>query len=487
MERGEAECLELSEGEAFFVLEDMFGGLLPPEILDKVFVESSQNLEEAVVAGFRACQALWGRGEGALSPNSSFLSDATTTDAMLARCSSSAEDDDFDEFADVSDWTEEQAIQNLKSDEITLTELCLAFEETPRESVVVALTASNHDPSAAAQLLLELQEAPGGRGGRRRWPRKEGQRAGKRGRGGGARRDRTRALLGVGGGRSGGGGGGGDERGRGGGNAEEEGAEEEEEDGDQGLTSEEYRALADEAAEEMKAWFQKAAEAFTKGGRNGGAAATHPALVGQRWKKKMEAINLRAARQTFRERNPLVRVGYTTVDAGAVLKVLALPEPFQCPSRGRLSIDLHLLRKTEALSVLDAVLYAVRRRRTQTLLPSRSAPPPAGTTMMTPHATQRSVSAETRVATGATGGDVLRAAGAGAGVGSPSAVGGVEEGFMEAFTALEVVVGRGAHSKQGVARLRPAVARHLAGRGFRAEALGGGKGEGVVVVSLSGE
>ena len=46
VEREEGGGLELSEGEAFFVLEDMFGGLLPPEILEKVFVESSQNLEE---------------------------------------------------------------------------------------------------------------------------------------------------------------------------------------------------------------------------------------------------------------------------------------------------------------------------------------------------------------------------------------------------------------------------------------------------------
>lgn len=38
--------LDLSEGEAFFVLEDMFGGLLPPSVLERVFVESGQDLEE---------------------------------------------------------------------------------------------------------------------------------------------------------------------------------------------------------------------------------------------------------------------------------------------------------------------------------------------------------------------------------------------------------------------------------------------------------
>ena len=95
---------------------------------------------------------------------------------------------------------------------------------------------------------------------------------------------------------------------------------------------------------------------------------------------------------------------------------------------------------------------------------------------MPPNATRRSASAE---------------AGSGVSTGSSTRVGevrvsnvegSVEEGGSnrEAFMALEVVVGRGVHSKQGVARLRPAVARHLAGRGFRARE----KGEGVVVVSL---
>lgn len=54
--------------------------------------------------------------------------------------------------------------------------------------------------------------------------------------------------------------------------------------------------------------------------RHGGAAAAYPSDVGQRWKKKMEAENLRAARETFRERNPLVKVGHTH-DGSSVLKV----------------------------------------------------------------------------------------------------------------------------------------------------------------------
>lgn len=54
--------------------------------------------------------------------------------------------------------------------------------------------------------------------------------------------------------------------------------------------------------------------------RHGGAAAADPSRIGQGWKKKMEATNLRAARETFRERNPLFRVGHTH-DGVTVLKV----------------------------------------------------------------------------------------------------------------------------------------------------------------------
>ena len=45
-EDGEDEELGLSEGETFFVLEDMFGGLLLPEVLERVFRESGNNLEK---------------------------------------------------------------------------------------------------------------------------------------------------------------------------------------------------------------------------------------------------------------------------------------------------------------------------------------------------------------------------------------------------------------------------------------------------------
>lgn len=55
--------------------------------------------------------------------------------------------------------------------------------------------------------------------------------------------------------------------------------------------------------------------------RNGGAAAADPSRTGQRWKKKMEATNLRAAREVFRERNPTIKVGHTHDSGASVLKV----------------------------------------------------------------------------------------------------------------------------------------------------------------------
>lgn len=142
----------------------------------------------------------------------------------------------------------------------------MAFEERPREEVVAALVSANYDPGEAAQVLLETsEEIPmgvnmalhSGQGGNKR------RRA--------ARRVQTRAvqsagtassLLGVTcGDRSRLG-----KEGDGGGSKEME-DEVSEEEGDERLSSEIYRARAAAAAEDMKNWFQKAAEAFTKGGR----------------------------------------------------------------------------------------------------------------------------------------------------------------------------------------------------------------------------
>ncbi len=155
----------------------------------------------------------------------------------------------------------------------TLTDLCLAFGEAfPRERIIAALTASGHDATGAAQLLLDEDfkarqrreavaagtgprraESGGGGGRRRRNRRFPGGRAA-------AQLDRKQLLGATCGGDR-----------KAGVHGEEEGEsgeeQEEEEEGDEGLSSEEYRALANEAAEEMKAWFQKAAEAYTKGGR----------------------------------------------------------------------------------------------------------------------------------------------------------------------------------------------------------------------------
>lgn len=59
------------------------------------------------------------------------------------------------------------------------------------------------------------------------------------------------------------------------------------------------------------------------GCRHGGAAAAYPAEVGQKWKRRMEVLNLRAARQAFRERNPDIRVGVAR-DGRSVLDVRLL-------------------------------------------------------------------------------------------------------------------------------------------------------------------
>lgn len=56
---------------------------------------------------------------------------------------------------------------------------------------------------------------------------------------------------------------------------------------------------------------------------------------------------------------------------------------------------------------------------------------------------------------------------------------------VQRFSSLEVVVGRGAHSVAGVPRLKPCVVSFLTGKGFRPEAVEGGRGTGAVVVSLA--
>lgn len=58
---GEEGDLEVSDGEAFLVLEDMFGGLLPPETLENLFVESGKYLEK--VRQERSWQTADGEGQ----------------------------------------------------------------------------------------------------------------------------------------------------------------------------------------------------------------------------------------------------------------------------------------------------------------------------------------------------------------------------------------------------------------------------------------
>ncbi|CAB1110131.1 unnamed protein product [Ectocarpus sp. CCAP 1310/34] len=478
--------LDVSDGEAFFVLEDMFGGLLPPETLENLFAESGNYLEKAVKEGFKVCEGLWGQGEVITFPDSP-SSDGTTTDDFLTPSTSAGtdvstnengsdtrDDETHGKFADVLHWTPKQVD--------TLTELCLAFEATiSRETIIAALTASDHDATSAAQLLLDPRPAN---------PRERGEGRRSRPHRGVAQRERKArpprsddslptatslgATCGV------------DHRA--GALSErqweeedaegEEEEEEEEEEGDEGLTSEEYRTRANAAAEQMKAWFQKAAEAFIRGGRNGGAAAADPSRIGQRWKKSMETANLRAAREAFRERNPLIRVGHTH-DGVSVLKVLRLPEPSQCSTPGQLSVDLHLLRRAEALNVLETVLHAIRRRAGEhsRVLVNR------------PRAPKQSQQLKEHPDVVAAAAGQTEPSYSGASYTPPVAQQG--EGLqhdrvirVQKFASLEVVVGRGAHSVAGVPRLRPCVMGYLAGKGFRAEGVEGDRGKGVVVVGL---
>lgn len=151
--------------------------------------------------------------------------------------------------------------------------------------------------------------------------------------------------------------------------------------------------------------------------------------------------------------------------------------------RGRLSIDLHLLRKAEALSVLETVLYAIRRRQVVVGAKSRALSPlptPTRASFRGVDAAGNSLPAEAET--------VPSTSGAGGVSVAATAANGAEAGvvYREAFTSFEVVVGRGAHSIQGVSRLKPVVARYLAGRRFQVAATGGEKGEGVVLVSLVG-
>ena len=55
----------------------------------------------------------------------------------------------------------------------------------------------------------------------------------------------------------------------------------------------------------------------------------------------------------------------------------------------------------------------------------------------------------------------------------------------KAFSYLEVVVGRGSHSKTGVGRLKPVVLKYVADRGFKEKVVGGEQGAGMVLISLA--
>lgn len=124
-------------------------------------------------------------------------------------------------------------------------------------------------------------------------------------------------------------------------------------------------------------------------------------------------------------------------------------------------MDLHLLRRAEAVNVVEAILAGCGKNQKQVLQ----------STMLSIR--YSSPTAVERVATSSSS--------------SGAEHGRREESLYsagETFSSLEVVVGRGAHSSHGVARLRPVVGRYLARKGFPTRAVSGEKGEGVIVVEL---
>lgn len=147
-----------------------------------------------------------------------------------------------------------------------------------------------------------------------------------------------------------------------------------------------------------------------------------------------------------------------------LIKVLALPEPSKCSTRGKLAVDLHLLRKTEAVSALEAVLDSLYRRRSDEELRSRPSPLPR------PQVTGSESSDTDQLSVPADAGDISTL---------PNS-----RKRKEPFSYLEVVVGRGSHSERGVARLRPVVIKYLNRRGLKAESVGGDIGAGMVLVRL---
>lgn len=170
-------------------------------------------------------------------------------------------------------------------------------------------------------------------------------------------------------------------------------------------------------------------------------------------------------------------------------QVLALPRPSQCAIPGQLSVDLHLLRRAEALNVLEAVLHAIRRRE-QAVTHGRilhQRPPRVASSSQELHEAldypeSFAVAAATAVRS-ASPSSAIEGAMHGAELAEGGQSGGCVAG-VERFRSLEVVVGRGAHSIAGVPRLRPCVAGYLAGKGFRADAVELHKGQGAIVVGL---
>lgn len=148
-------------------------------------------------------------------------------------------------------------------------------------------------------------------------------------------------------------------------------------------------------------------------------------------------------------------------------QVRAFPSPSRSPTPGRLSVDLHMLRRSEAINVVESVLIALEQ--SHHIAPSTAAEPRSSEGPTT-RKRKNALSPRTPASS----------------LGVPTGVQGKGFAFSgETFKVLEIVVGRGSHSAHGIAKLRPVVAQFLESKGLHTISIGGEQEEGAIFVNLS--
>ncbi|CAM9512817.1 unnamed protein product, partial [Choristocarpus tenellus] len=177
----------LSEGEAFVVLDDMFGGLLSTDKLSELFLRSGGNLEEAVQLASQACSDVWGDADVDVA----FPPCSSDNPAWAPECFEDDEEDhveggsEYDLFVgycqeaegvDGANSRDERTGSRLgEDDEVdeaalsldqldSLSQLSLAFEGVGKGQLAAVLAATEYDPGLAAQVLMESL-FPSGEGG----------------------------------------------------------------------------------------------------------------------------------------------------------------------------------------------------------------------------------------------------------------------------------------------------------------------------------